>query len=323
MSSFEEALEVVAAVIQNASGQILIARRPEHVHQGGLWEYPGGKVESGETAEQALQRELWEELGIRPSRYRRLIRIPHHYPDRSVLLDVWQVEAFEGEPVGRQGQPLQWVQPQALLDYSFPAANQPITSAARLPAQYLITPDCHHRNEFLAALETALAQGARLVQLRTPSLPVAEFEQLAQTVIQRCHAQGAAVLLNSTPEAALRLGADGVHLNSHRLQALQERPVPRQFWCSASCHNLAQLRQAQEIGVDFAVLSPLQATASHPQAVPLGWSRFQELVWDLPLPVYALGGLSKSDLPRAQAARAQGVAGIRAFWPSTRAASNE
>jgi 8-oxo-dGTP diphosphatase len=87
-------LEVAAAAVFDSQGRVLIARRPENVHQGGLWEFPGGKVEPGEAVEQALARELWEELGIRPTRYRRLIRIPHHYPDRSVLLDVWRVEAF-------------------------------------------------------------------------------------------------------------------------------------------------------------------------------------------------------------------------------------
>lgn len=307
-------LAVVAAVIRDTAGRILIARRPEHVHQGGLWEFPGGKIEPGESAEQALARELWEELGIRPTQSRRLIRIPHHYPDRSVLLDVWEVTAFSGAPQGRQGQPLQWVEPSALPDYAFPAANQPITAAARLPACYLITPDSGASEDYFAALEAALARGVRLVQLRAPSLPAAEFEQLARSVLQRCHAHGAAVVLNSAPELALELGADGVHLNSQRLLALQGRPLPKHLWCGASCHDSEQLQQAVAIGADFAVLSPVQPTTSHPEATPLGWRRFQELVWDLPLPVYALGGVGPEELPQALAARAQGVAAIRAFW---------
>lgn len=307
-------LAVVAAVIRDAAGRILIARRLQHVHQGGLWEFPGGKIESGESPEQALRRELWEELGIHPRRYRRLIRIPHHYPDRSVLLDVWQVDSFSGSPHGRQGQPLQWVQPADLPNYPFPAANRPITAAARLPAQYLITPDGESGPDFLEKLDAALARGIRLVQLRAPSLPAAEYAQLAQSVIQRCRDQGAAVLLNSSPELVLQLGADGVHLSSRRLQAITQRPLPPQLWCAASCHSQAELQRAQEVGVDFAVLSPVQATVSHPEAVPLGWEQFKGLVWDLPLPVYALGGMHPEDLPQALAARAQGVAAIRSLW---------
>lgn len=307
-------LEVAAAAVFDSQGRVLIARRLENVHQGGLWEFPGGKIEPGETAEQALVRELWEELGIRPTRYRRLIRIPHHYPDRSVLLDVWRVEAFEGTPHGRQGQPLRWIAPDSLPDYPFPAANRPIVAAARLPLHYLITPDCAHPEEFLQRLVAALDRGIRLVQLRTPSLPPAAFEALAGEVVAVCRARGAQVLLNTEPELALRLGADGVHLSSPRLQALRARPVPADLWCAASCHDAAELLQARTIGVDFAVLSPVQATASHPQALPLGWRNFERLVWDLPLPVYALGGVGPDDLAAALAARAQGVAAIRALW---------
>ncbi|HEX5512770.1 MAG TPA: Nudix family hydrolase [Gammaproteobacteria bacterium] len=307
-------LEVAAAAVFDSQGRVLIARRPENVHQGGLWEFPGGKVEPGEAVEQALARELWEELGIRPTRYRRLIRIPHHYSDRSVLLDVWRVEAFEGTPHGRQGQPLRWVAPASLPNYPFPAANRPIVAATRLPLHYLITPDCAYPEEFLQRLEAALDRGIRLVQLRTPSLSSAAFEALAGEVIAACRVRGAQVLLNAEPELALRLGADGVHLSSPRLQALRARPVPADLWCAASCHDAAELLQASAIGVDFAVLSPVQATASHPQAAPLGWRNFERLVWDLPLPVYALGGVGPDDLADALAVRAQGVAAIRALW---------
>lgn len=307
-------LLVAACALIDADGRVLIAQRPEGKQLAGLWEFPGGKVEPGESPGQALRRELEEELGIVPTQSRRLIRIPHRYPERSVLLDVWLVEAFSGDPHGRQGQPLRWVAPDALPDHAFPAANRPIVAAARLPQLYLITPDCGPSESYFGTLEKALARGIRLVQVRAPSLPQAEFKRLAKEVIRRCRDHDAAVLINGAPELALELGADGVHLNGRRLQALEQRPLPARFWCAASCHDAMQLRQACVLGLDFAVLSPVQPTASHPGASPLGWQRFQELVWDLPLPVYALGGLGPNDLPRALAARAQGVAAIRALW---------
>jgi 8-oxo-dGTP diphosphatase len=134
-------VHVAAAVIRDGSGQILIARRADTQHQGGLWEFPGGKVEADESVEAALARELHEELGIVVGATRPLIKVRHDYPDKQVLLDVWEVSAFTGEPHGAEGQPLAWVSPRDLSDYEFPAANQPIVAAAKLPAQYLITPD--------------------------------------------------------------------------------------------------------------------------------------------------------------------------------------
>lgn len=122
-------LHVAAAVIFDPAGNILIARRPDHKHKGGLWEFPGGKVEEKETATEALSRELYEELGIRDIKSKPLIQITHHYPERSVLLDVYCVTSFSGEASGCEGQPIQWVKPQGLTDYSFPEANLPIIEA--------------------------------------------------------------------------------------------------------------------------------------------------------------------------------------------------
>lgn len=312
-----EPLEVAAAAVIGPDGRVLIARRPAAVHQGGLWEFPGGKVEPGETAEQALCRELWEELGIRPVRYRRLIRVPHRYPDKSVLLDVWRVDAFEGEPAGRQGQPLRWVAPDSLPAYPFPAANRPIVTAVRLPGRYLITPDCRDRSAFLAALRAAVERGVRLVQLRAPASDADAFRSLAGECIAICRRRGVRLLLNAAPQLAVELGADGVHLNAARLRSLSARPVAGNMWCAASCHDRTELARALALGVDFAVLSPVLPTASHPEAEPLGWSRFAELVRDVPFPVYALGGVGPAELDVAYRAGAQGVAAIRSLWPSS------
>ena len=102
-------VHVAAAVIRGTDGSILIARRADTQHQGGLWEFPGGKVEAGESVEAALARELKEELGITVEVARPLIKVQHDYPDKQVLLDVWEVSAFSGEPHGVEGQPLAWL----------------------------------------------------------------------------------------------------------------------------------------------------------------------------------------------------------------------
>jgi len=127
-------IQVVAAVIfrfdktlaQSENNHILIARRADHLHQGGLWEFPGGKVEKGETHHQSLVRELQEEINITITSASPMMQISHDYIDKSVTLDIWKVIEFEGNPEGAEGQEIRWVSMDELRDYDFPAANQPI-----------------------------------------------------------------------------------------------------------------------------------------------------------------------------------------------------
>ena len=308
-------LHVAAAVLMGEDGWVLIARRPAHLHGGGLWEFPGGKLEPGERVEAGLARELEEELGLTPLRYRPLIRVHHHYPGRDILLDVWRVEAWSGEPQGREGQPIEWVPPGELVRRRFPEANLPVVSAARLPETYLITPEPGADDEeFLARLEQSLAAGVRLVQLRAPSITLPRFHRLARAALDRCRGAGAWLLLNAPPALLETVPADGVHLSAARLRACGKRPLPRERWVAASCHDPAELAHAHRIGVDFAVLSPVRRTPSHPGAGPLGWLGFWRAAERAVLPVYALGGLAPRDLLSAWAHGAQGVAAIRGLW---------
>ena len=306
-------IHVAAAVIVNARGEVLISLRHAQAHQGGLWEFPGGKVEDGEDVQAALARELHEELGIDVEAARPLIRIPHRYPDKSVLLDVWRVMAFHGEPHGREGQPVQWVAPERLRDFAFPAANQPIITAARLPDRYLITPE--PAADFLDRLERAFAAGIRLLQLRVKTLDERAYAGLAREVCARARAWNAQVLLNADPARVSEVGAAGVHLTAQRLLGLSQRPLSHDYWVAASCHTAQELAQAARIGCDFVVLGPVQPTASHPGAAHLGWSGLHALCDTCALPVYALGGMTVADLDTAWRAGAQGIAAIRGLWP--------
>lgn len=306
-------IHVAAAVIERG-GQILIAKRPDHLHQGGLWEFPGGKVELDEAVTDALVRELYEELNIEATHYQPLIRVHHNYGDRRVLLDVWQVTAFEGEAHGREGQELCWVNPGQLPQFQFPAANTPIVTAARLPEEYLITPEPAETADFLHGVELALERGIRLVQLRAKSLSFVEYLPLARQVLERCQAHGASLLLNADPQLLEQVPADGIHLDSRRLMALTQRPVSTDKWLAASCHNQEQLQHAQRIGVDFVVVSPVLPTQSHPEAEPLGWDGLQLLTEQAAVPVYALGGMDPEHTERARRYGAQGIAAIRGLW---------
>lgn len=310
-------IHVVAGVILDNQGRVLIARRADKAHQGGLWEFPGGKLEAGETPQQALARELFEELGIRVLQSRPQIRVRHDYGDKQVFLDVWRVERFEGEAFGREGQPLQWVAPERLAEFQFPAANLPILRAAQLPEQYLITPDIEALESWTTSLETALKSGIRLVQLRVKTTPEAWVAVAAARCRELCHDYGARWLFNGTPEQAIALEADGVHLDGRRLVELEER-TPGLRWWAASCHDQAQLARARELGCDFAVVSPVFPTASHPGRMSLGWAGFEVLAASAGIPVFALGGLGPEVLAEAWRAGAQGIAAIRGLWPATR-----
>lgn len=307
----QKLLQVAVGVIKNPSGQVLISLRDASLRQGGLWEFPGGKIEESETAEQALTRELKEELDITVQAATPLITINHQYPDLAVQLCVLTVESYGGEVKSCEGQPFLWVAPDDLVNYSFPPANQPILTAARLPQYYAILDDADP-TLLLVNLKTILDKGIKLIQARLKTLSVEAVERFFEQAYPLCKSQHAWLLLNSGVEHSERFEVDGVHLTSCHLLAIDQRPESKQ-WVAASCHNLEELLHAQKIGVDFVVLAPVLPTPTHPEAKCLGWEHFAELVVHSNLPVYAMGGLSEADLPTAQEAGGQGVAAVRAF----------
>lgn len=310
-------LHVAVGVVTNARGEVLIAKRPAHAHQGGLWEFPGGKLEQGESVQDALRRELVEELAVVVESARPLIQVHHAYDDVTVCLDVWQVDAFSGEARGREGQPIAWVPADALGEFRFPAANLPIVIAAQLPDRYAIVDfDVAGDKQALESwLDKILIAGIRLIQLRAKSLSPGAYEALARTVCLRCRREKVGVMLNADPNLAARVGATGVHLTSTQLMSFERRPLDERFWVAASCHSGEELEHAERIGVDFTVLGPVMPTKSHPGAATLGWERFETLVSRANLPVFALGGVEGSQVDWVRCRGGQGVAGIRTFLP--------
>jgi len=309
-------LHVVAGVIYNPQGEILIARRLEHTHQGGLWEFPGGKCEAVESALQALTRELEEELSITVQQARPLICIIYAYPYIKIRLDVWQIEQWQGSVWGREGQTVQWCSPNSLKNKPFPAGNYPIITAVQLPSLYLITPEPVSLTDkkFFYRLESCLDDGISLVQLRAKNLSELDYCYCAEKALILCENYGAQLLVNASPETALSVGTHGVHLNSEQLLACVKRPLETNLWVAAACHNLEEIQQANLIGADFIVLSPVRKTTSHPEASPLKWLKFWELTEQAHCPVFALGGMNREDVPKAMAHGAQGIAAIRGLW---------
>jgi 8-oxo-dGTP diphosphatase len=308
------AIHVVAGILMNGE-QIFLSRRRPDAHQGGKWEFPGGKLNPHETPYAGLVRELKEELGIDVQAARPFVRVSHTYPDINVLLDVWRVSQYRGEPLGRESQEVEWFAVEDLRPSEFPEADRPILRRLQLPPLYLIS-DTRRYGEtgFLTRLERALAAGVRLVQLREPHLDRSRFVAYAREVARRCRAYKARLLINAAPDWIAECEADGAHLNSARLMTLPARPIDADGWLAASCHSAEELAQAQRIGVDFAVLGPVKVTASHPERVPMGWEAFARLSETTHVPLYALGGIAMDDFLAATAAGAHGIAGISGFW---------
>jgi 8-oxo-dGTP diphosphatase len=310
-------LDVAAGVIRDpAKGQVLIARRPEGVHQGGLWEFPGGKIERGETVVQALARELQEEVGIDIHDALPLIALVHDYPDRTVRLFVMDVLGFSGDPYGVEGQEVRWVHPDELDQYDFPAANEAIRRAVQLPHAYpILNLEDHSQDAITGILASWQRKGLSLIRLRTR--PEFSDERMLAACVRQAKDFRIRVLVDGDLGRAERVEAAGIHLRANQLRAYSSRPVPKHVWLAASCHDLDDLEDAKRIQVDFAVLGSVLPTLSHPGAPHIGWTHFETLVASASFPVYALGGVDLSDLAQAKAFGAQGVAAIRAFLPAT------
>jgi 8-oxo-dGTP diphosphatase len=305
-------IAVAAGCLLNAAGEVLIAQRPAGKIAAGQWEFPGGKIERGESAREALVRELHEELGVTVRDARPLIRIAHDYNDRTVLLDTWRVSAFDGEPHSRENQAFAWVRPDRLHDYPLLAADGPIVTALRLPTDYVFTPPQATLQQLLHGL-SSLPRGA-LLRLRQPALSDAAYVQVARELVVACDEQGLGLMLDRDSALTQSLGGVGWHASARKLHELAQRPLAADQWFATSVHDQEELRLAQQLGADFVVLGTVQSTTSHPGEAALGWAGFEALVRHANLPAYAIGGVGPAQHVQAFTHSAQGTAGISAYW---------
>jgi len=309
-----ETVDVAAGVIVRDDGRFLLGRRAPGSFYPGYWEFPGGKVEPGESPAEALTRELDEELGLRIKRlYPWLVRT-HVYEHARVRLHFFEVARWQGEIRACIHDALAWVMPGA-PDAPTPMlpANGPILKALALPRRLGITHAATIGIEpQLAALDYALQAGLRFVLIRENALPIPARRAFAKEVVRRAHAAGALAVVNGEPELAHEVGADGLHLTAARLLASDSRPDFA--WSGASCHTRTELEHAGALGLDYALLGAVKPTATHPGGKALGWEGFKALTAGLPLPVFALGGLEESDMEIARLSGAHGIAAIRGAW---------
>jgi 8-oxo-dGTP diphosphatase len=297
--------EVAAAVIERQGGDFLLACRPEGKPYPGYWEFPGGKIEPGEDAREALVRELKEELDIAVREATPWITRVYAYTHATVRLHFFRVTAWDGEPRPLEDQGIAWQRPGAPTVAPMLPANAPVLSALALPAVMVVSSATDSTfDQWILGLSGCLAGEKVIVQVREKGIDPLRVQHLLSRTLARADPFGVPVVVNS--DCGHFPQAHGVHLTAAALAKADARPGERIV--GASCHTRAELEKAAALGLDYALAGPVKPTASHPGAPGIGWDAFAVLVAGLPMPVYAIGGLVRGDLAEARRHGAHGVA---------------
>jgi len=310
-------VDVAAAVLlreRAGVSEFLLAQRPPGKVYAGYWEFPGGKVEAGETMRDALVRELQEELGIMVECAWPWLCREFTYPHAKVRLKFFRVAKWGGQIAPLEHSAFSWQKfgEAASVEPILPA-NDPILRALALPPTYAISnAEANGVEVELERLKRALTNGLRLIQVRDKTLPPSERRRLAEGILERARPYAdARVLINDDEALAHAVGAHGIQVSSSRLAQIDKRPPFALV--GASCHTAQELARAAAVNLDFAVFSPLLPTPTHPESPGIGWEAFARLVERSPLPVFALGGMQPKMLETAWKNGAHGIALMRGW----------
>ncbi len=293
----------IAIAILLHQGKVLVGWREAKQHQGNKHEFPGGKVEAGETPEQACRREVYEEVGIGIKTWHAFDQICHEYDDVIVNLHLFQA-TVPADLLDLIQQPWNWYRREQLQELNFPQANQAMLQRLYWPHQIKISAELDDlltvNADTLLYWRTgmAAAQAAELLGNFSPAA-------LQQLIINR-------ELWEVLPRAQQQ-AIFAVHLKQPQLLNLRKGQLRVGIRHLAACHDQVSIQHAQAIGCDAILLSPVFTTPTHPEASALGWTAFAALAKQSDLPVFALGGVKPQDLATAQQQYAYGVAGIREF----------
>lgn len=304
-------VKAAVGVIYNHLGQLLIGQRQKHQFMAGFWELPGGKIGASELPEQAIVRELEEELGIVVKTLSQHQTMACQYPDRKVLLSIYNIERYQGVATALEGQKLAWVALADLRKYPLLPTMSAFIHSITLADKYWITPaNDHTSTAWMAGFKQKLTQRLSLIQLRSK---VSLNSPFIAELHHKCQQNNAKLLLNIPNKTFNESHCDGWHLTTDEMLKLAQRPCASDKLLGASTHNLDEALHAQAMGVDFVVISPVKPTKTHPNAPAIGWGKAQEVAEKLNIPVYFLGGMTPAYLAKARNLGAQGIAGVSAF----------
>jgi len=304
-------IKAVVGVLRNESGQLLIAKRQDHQFMAGFWELPGGKVEPQESDQEAIIRELQEELGIVATSLSLHQTMVYQYTDRIIELGIYNIDNYRNIPKGAEGQEISWTAIKNLNHYKLLPTMSAFINSITLPNKYWITPSSNHQSdEWMRKFDEKMTQDISLVQLRAKTELPTDF---VENLYKKCKQNHVKLLLNTVGKTFNETHCDGWHLTTGEMLKLTQKPCTDDKLLGASTHNLEEALTAQKLGADFVVISPVQATQTHPDTIPIGWEIAKEVVNKLNIPVYFLGGMSLNDLDKTLKLGAQGIAGVSAF----------
>lgn len=292
-------VDVAIAILLHKT-KVLVGWRQANQHQGNKHEFPGGKVEPGESPEQACRREIYEEVGIGLKEWHAFDVIRHEYEDIIVNLHLFHAYVPD-ELLNLIHQPWAWYNRDQLIDLNFPKANTVILQ--RLSWPHLIK---------ISDQIDALPQQEALLYWRTQTEGIEQIEQQLDA-LKGDQLRNLIVNVDLWQKLSVKLQnkIQTIHLKQSQLMSLSKGGLVVGKRFIAACHDAVSLQHAQHIGCDAVFLSPVHATETHPETKVLGWDRFQELAQNSDIPVFALGGLAPADLEQAQKHHAYGLAGIR------------
>ena len=231
---------------------------------------------------------------------------------------MFNIDDFTEEAFGKEGQETRWIEKSDFSIYEFPVANLPIINAIQLPDKYMITGKFFDENDLLNHIQLSIKNGIQLIQFRAQNLEEELYFKYAKKIYSICKKENVKLLLNTSVHNYKKYLADkfshGLHLNSKELEFYFTEDFDKNLLVSTSTHNYDEILLSEEKKVTFIVLSPVKATLSHPDTVPIGWDKFRKLSQNTRVPVYALGGMKAELLEEAKSYGAQGIAAIGEFW---------
>ena len=306
-------VNVSVAVLINNNRQVLLGQRPHPKSWEGWWEFPGGKIEKGETSVDALYREIDEEIGVKITQFKKWVIRKYSHGGNDITLHFFKVYGWEGEVTSKENQKLVWTHLQNPNVSPILPANLFIQKAFDLPKYYAITNLSEtSKKVFFNQLQNRISNGLKMIQVREKNISFDEFKIFSNEVIKICKPKGVKVIINSDVNLAYEIKADGVHLRSKDLISIKK--IPKNLIVSASCHTQEEIYIAEKLNINFLVLSAIKKTLSHPDIKPIGWDEFENIANRVNTPIYALGGLGVNDYSVALENGAIGIASQRSIW---------
>ena len=307
--------KISLAVVMNEQGEILLSQRKKGLHLEGLWEFPGGKVNSGESFKQALRRELREELNVSLNRCRRLIDFSYCYPDRELHFQVFIVLIDESITRHAEQQNIRWIKKSQLDTLALPEANDVICNALLMPDLIMIADQKVLGDDIITLVEKQLKSDVRIVQYRADANSTSEkIVTVGRQLKSLCDQYSATLVLNSNWQLWEQIQPHGVHIKSCDLQSLKDIQGELPFKViSAACHSEQDADLINQLAIDSVIIGSVLPTLTHPQQASLGWIEFSRLCQKINKPVFAIGGCKPTDRDTSQVYGGHGIATIRGF----------